>query len=604
MEGRHFDATWKRSVYCGEVGAPHEGQEVVLNGWLRRRRDLGGIIFFELWDHTGVVQVVVNPDEGGDLHRRAGDFRHEYVLAVRGLVRPRPEGTVNEAMATGQWEVAATDLLLLSPSRPLPFEVNDGDKVDENLRLRHRYLDLRRERMQSHLRIRSRAALFTRNYFSSQGFVEVETPMLTRSTPEGARDYLVPSRVNPGHFYALPQSPQLFKQILMVSGCDRYMQIVKCFRDEDLRADRQPEFTQVDLEMSFITEEDIYALLEGYIRGIYREVRSEEIPTPFPRMPWTEAMDRYGIDKPDLRIPFEICPLEGVFSASSMEAFRGVLARGGAVRGLPVPGGAVMSRKELAEVEARAKALGAAGLGIFTWKEGTLKGPLVKFLGADGERALVEASGLKDGDVLFVVADDDRLKACTVLGQLRLELARSRGLVQEGWRFLWVTEFPLFEWDQDEGRWVAVHHPFTAPVTEDLPLFDSAPGRIRSRAYDLVLNGCEVGGGSIRIHDPAVQEKVFGALAFSPEDARERFGFLLDALGSGTPPHGGLAVGFDRLVMLLCGGKSIRDVMAFPKTQKAQCLLSGAPGTVDRAQLDELAIALAQSHETSGGSKE
>ena len=590
MEGRHFDGTWKRSTYCGEVGASHEGQSVVLNGWLRRRRDLGGIIFLELWDHTGIVQVVVNPDESNDLHQRAGEFRNEYVLAVKGQVRLRPEGTVNENVPTGRWEVAATDLLLLSPSRPLPFEVNDGDKVDENLRLRHRYLDLRRERMQTNLRIRSRAAMFTRNYFAGHGFVEVETPMLTRSTPEGARDYLVPSRVNPGHFYALPQSPQIFKQILMVSGCDRYMQIVKCFRDEDLRADRQPEFTQVDLELSFITEEDIYALLEGYMRGVYQEILGTEISTPFLRMSWTEAMNRFGIDKPDLRIPFEIRNLDAVFAASSMEAFRGVLARGGTVRALPLPGGAAMSRKELADVEARAKALGAGGLAVFTRKEGALKGPLVKFLGAEGEGALVEAAALGEGDALFVVADESWQKACTVLGQLRLELARSRGLVQEGWRFLWVTEFPLFEWDAEEGRWVAVHHPFTAPMTEDLPLFDTDPGQIRSRAYDLVLNGNEVGGGSIRIHDPAVQEKVFGALAFSPEDARERFGFLLDALGSGTPPHGGLAVGFDRLTMLLCDGKSIRDVMAFPKTQKAQCLLSGAPGCVDQKQLEDLAI--------------
>ena len=595
MEGklRAFDENWKRTVYCGRVeGRSGEEVSVVLNGWVRKRRDLGGLIFIELWDHTGIVQAVFNPELTPEVHERAGALRSEFVIALKGKIMARPEGTVNPSMKTGRWEVAAEDFILLSPAAPLPFELAGGtDKVDEHLRLHYRYLDLRRDRMQHNLRIRHKLAMFTRNYLSDRGFLEIETPALTLSTPEGARDFLVPSRVNPGAFYALPQSPQIFKQILMISGFDRYFQVVKCFRDEDLRADRQPEFTQVDIEMSYLTEEDIFSLMEGYMKGLFKEVMDVDIATPFPRMAYWEAMDRFGSDKPDLRIPFEIADLSSVFSRSGFEPFKTILASGGFVRGLPLPGGAALSRKNLADVEDKAKAMGARGLSPFQLKDGVLKGPLVKYLDEAGQATLIEKSGLSDGDALFVAAGTDRREVSEILGDLRLELARERGLIEaDRWEFLWVVQFPLFERDEEAGRWQAVHHPFTSPMNEDIPLMDSDPGKVRSRAYDCVLNGNEVGGGSIRIHDPAVQEKVFANLAFTREDARARFGFLLDALASGTPPHGGIALGMDRIAMLLCGASSIREVMAFPKTQKGQCLMSGAPAPVSPDQLEELRI--------------
>ena len=594
---RFFDDSWKRSSYCGYIPSPGEnGGDVVLNGWLRRRRDLGGIIFIDLWDHTGTVQVVLGPDMG-PAYEQAKSLRNEFVLAIRGKVRKRPEGTENPSLLTGDREVLAEDLLVLSPSRPLPFEMSEADRVDENLRLRSRYLDLRRPFMQNNLRLRSRAAEFTRSYLSSEGFVEVETPMLTKSTPEGARDYLVPARVTPGRFFALPQSPQIFKQILMVGGMDRYYQIVKCFRDEDLRADRQPEFTQIDIEMSFINEEDITSLMEGYMKGLFQSILGEALDVPFPRLSWHEAIDRYGSDKPDLRIRSEILDLDAVFSGSSFDAFKKILDQGGVVRGLRLPGGASLSRKEISDLEARAKELGAAGLAPFAFKEGGLKGPLVKFLSEEEQVRLIAVSGMQEGDILLAASRPWR-ETCEVLGHLRLETGRRSSQVEEdAWAFLWVTDFPLLEWDDDEQRWSAVHHPFTSPNLEDLELLSSDPGKVRSRAYDLVLNGTEVGGGSIRIHDPAVQQRMFEVMNFTPERARERFGFLIDALSSGTPPHGGIALGFDRLVMLLCGAHSIRDVIAFPKTQKAQCLMSGAPSDVDPVQLSDLHIALDLSEE-------
>ncbi|ACZ18818.1 aspartate--tRNA ligase [Thermanaerovibrio acidaminovorans] len=590
VSSQFFSERWKRSVKCGLVDLSMAGSQVVLNGWLRRRRDLGGIIFLELWDHTGAVQVVINPEVAPEAHDRAKEVRSEYVMAIRGSVQRRPQGTENPDMPTGQVEVVAQDILVLSPSKPLPFEIGEADRVDENLRLRYRFLDLRRERMQHNLRVRSAAAQFTRNYLVQNGFLEVETPMLTKSTPEGARDFLVPSRVNPGKFFALPQSPQIFKQILMVSGCDRYFQIVKCFRDEDLRADRQPEFTQVDLEMSFITEEDVFSLLEGYMRGLFKEILGEEIPTPFRRITWREAMDLYGSDKPDLRIPEAMVDLTEVmgFEGSPLQE---VKESGGVVKGLRLPGGAKLSRKEVSNLEARAVELGARGLAVIQRNGEALKGPFVKIMDEAARARLIEASNLGDGDAVLILADRSWRTACEVLGALRLEVFRSMGLVEEGWRFLWVVDFPLFEWDQEEGRYVSVHHPFTSPKEEDLDLMERDPGSVRSRAYDLVLNGSEVGGGSIRIHHPVVQERVFKALGFEEEQLRDRFGFLLDALSYGTPPHGGLALGFDRLTMMLCGARSIREVMAFPKTQRAQCLLSGAPSQVDRSQLDELFIA-------------
>ena len=586
---RHYDASWQRTMYCGAPRLEDAGKETVLNGWLRCRRDLGGIIFIELWDKTGVTQVVFNPELNAEAHERAGALRSEYVLAVKGRLRRRPEGTENPELATGAVELLVDDFIVLAPAKLIPFELDNADSVNEDLRMKYRYLDLRRESMQANLRTRHEVTRYTRNYFGDNGFIEVETPMLTKSTPEGARDYLVPSRVNPGKFYALPQSPQLFKQLLMVSGCDRYMQIVKCFRDEDLRADRQPEFTQIDLEMSFITEEDIMTLVENYLAGLFKEVNGVEVKTPFLRMTWDEAMNKYGIDKPDMRIPLEMVPLEEVF-AGGENPFAALVAGGGTIKGLRLPGGAALSRKELSDLEGRAKALGAKGMANFQVKEGELKGPLVKFLDEGRIAKLKELSGIENGDALFIMADESWRRACEILGQIRLELGRERGLVEEGFRFLWVTEFPLFEWDDETGRYTAVHHPFTAPMNEDMEYLLSEPGRVRSRAYDVVLNGTELGGGSIRIHNPEMQQKAFQALNFTPEAARERFGFLLDGLSYGTPPHGGLAIGLDRLVMLMTGSKSIRDVMAFPKNQKAQCPMTEAPSEVEAKQLDELSI--------------
>ncbi|MCC8058035.1 aspartate--tRNA ligase [Cloacibacillus sp.] len=586
---RHYDASWQRTMYCGAPRLEDAGKETVLNGWLRCRRDLGGIIFIELWDKTGVTQVVFNPELNAEAHERAGALRSEYVLAVRGRLRRRPEGTENPELATGAVELLVDDFIVLAPAKLIPFELDNADSVNEDLRMKYRYLDLRRESMQANLRTRHEVTRYTRNYFGDNGFIEVETPMLTKSTPEGARDYLVPSCVNPGKFYALPQSPQLFKQLLMVSGCDRYMQIVKCFRDEDLRADRQPEFTQIDLEMSFITEEDIMTLVENYLAGLFKEIKGVEVKTPFLRMTWDEAMNKYGIDKPDMRIPLEMVPLEEVF-AGGENPFAALVTGGGTIKGLRLPGGAALSRKELSDLEGRAKALGAKGMANFQVKEGELKGPLVKFLDEGRIAKLKELSGIENGDALFIMADESWRRACEILGQIRLELGRERGLVEEGFRFLWVTEFPLFEWDDETGRYTAVHHPFTAPMNEDMEYLLSEPGKVRSRAYDVVLNGTELGGGSIRIHNPEMQQKAFQALNFTPEAARERFGFLLDGLSYGTPPHGGLAIGLDRLVMLMTGSKSIRDVMAFPKNQKAQCPMTEAPSEVEAKQLEELSI--------------
>ena len=586
---RHYDATWKRTFFCGAPRLSDEGKEAVLNGWLRCRRDLGGIIFIELWDKTGVTQVVFNPELNAEAHERAGFLRSEYVLAVKGHLRRRPEGTENPELPTGQVELLVDDFIVLSPAKLVPFEIDNADTVNEDLRLKYRYLDLRREQMQKNLVTRHNVTRYTRNYFGDHGFIDIETPMLTKSTPEGARDYLVPSRVNPGLFYALPQSPQIFKQLLMVSGCDRYMQITKCFRDEDLRADRQPEFTQIDLEMSFITEEDIMGLVENYLAGLFGEVLGEDVKAPFLRMTWKDAMNLYGSDKPDMRIPMAMVSLEEVFKDGE-NPFTGLVAGGGTIKGLKLPGGAALSRKEMSDLETRAKALGAKGMANFQIKAGELKGPLVKFLSEDQAAKLKEISQLEDGDALFLMADENWQKACEILGQIRLELGKERGLLQEGFKFLWVTEFPLFEWDEENGRYSAVHHPFTAPMDEDMEFLLSEPGKVRSRAYDVVLNGTELGGGSIRIHNPEMQAKAFQALNFTPEAAKERFGFLLEGLSYGTPPHGGLAIGLDRLVMLMTGSKSIRDVMAFPKNQKAQCPMAEAPNMVETKQLEELSI--------------
>lgn len=588
-----FDSSWKRTVKCGLVSDADLGKEVVLNGWVRSRSDHGGVIFIRLWDKTGAVQVVFTPDADVQMHADAGELRSEYVIAVRGTVRLRPDGMTNSDLKTGRWEVLARDFTVLSTAAPLPFEMGDGaETVDENLRLKYRYLDLRRERMQNNLRIRHDVAQFTRAYLNGQEFTEIETPILMKSTPEGARDYLVPSRVSPGLFYALPQSPQLFKQILMIAGSDRYYQIAKCFRDEDLRADRQPEFTQVDMEMSFVTEEDIYALLEGYVTGLWKKILGVEIAAPFRRMDYGEAMARFGSDKPDLRIPFEIRDVTDAFKDIEFAPIAKVVEAGGVVRAIVVPGGAQWSRRQCEEAAAEGKELGAADVAFLQLKDGAMKGFLTKHLKEERRKQLAELAGAADGDVLFLIAGTDVLSVSKVLGQMRLDIAKAHGLMKESWEFLWVTNFPLLEWDDEDKRWVATHHPFTQPNPDELPLLDSDPSRCGSRTYDLVLNGIEVGGGSMRIHDEEVQEKVFKCLAFTPEEAQRRFGFFLDALKFGTPPHGGLALGFDRLCMLLCGCKGIREVMAFPKTARAQDLMSGAPSVVDDAQLDDLGISM------------
>ena len=583
-----------RSHYCGQVDESLIGEEIAVTGWVHRRRDHGGVIFVDLRDREGLLQVVFDPDTP-DIFAEAERIRGEYVLAVKGKVRPRPEGTVNPNMATGQVEVLAQALTTLSDAETPPF--HHDEQANEELRLKFRYLDLRREEMLENLRLRHRVTQAMRNFLDANGFIDVETPMLTRATPEGARDYIVPSRTHPGKFFALPQSPQIFKQLLMMSGLDRYYQIVRCFRDEDLRADRQPEFTQLDVEMSFVNENDVTGVMEELIRTLFKQVMDVDLPSPFPRMTHAEAMKRFGSDKPDLRIPLELVEVADLMGSVEFKVFAGPAKdEEGRVAALRLPGGNKLSRKEIDGYTAYVGRYGAKGLAYIKVNEADkgrdgLQSPILKFLPDDAVAGIMERTGAEAGDLIFFGADKARI-VNDALGALIVKLGEDKGLAAEGWQPLWVVDFPMFDKDQQSGRWTSLHHPFTAPSTEDPDELKADPGNVLSRAYDMVLNGSEIGGGSIRIHDRVMQSAVFDLLDISEEEADEKFGFLLNALQYGCPPHGGIAFGLDRVVMLMAGAESIRDVIAFPKTQTASCPLTNAPGEVSATQLKETGIRL------------
>jgi len=577
-----------RTHYCGELSAALVDRSVTLCGWAHRRRDHGGVIFIDLRDREGLAQVVCHPDRAAAF-QAAERVRNEFVLRVTGTVRRRPEGMVNPELRSGEIEVLAHEVEILNPSAPLPFQLDD-DNLSENTRLTHRVVDLRREPMQKNLRLRYRVAMAVRGYLDAHGFIDIETPMLTRSTPEGARDYLVPSRMHPGEFYALPQSPQLFKQLLMVAGFDRYYQIVRCFRDEDLRADRQPEFTQIDVETSFLDERAIQDLMEGLIREVFRDVLGVNLPDPFPRLSYAEVIARYGSDKPDLRVPLELTELTDLVKGVDFRVFRQAAdLPGGRVAALRVP--AELTRKEIDDYTQFVATYGAKGLAYIKVNPDGLQSPIVKFLAANVVKEIVERTGAQAGDVIFFGADKAKVVNDS-LGALRVRLGQDKGLVEKGWRPLWVVDFPMFEWDDEEKRWSAMHHPFTSPKDGHEERLASDPGKALAKGYDMVLNGSEIGGGSVRIHRAEVQSKVFKALGISEEEAQAKFGFLLENLQYGAPPHGGIAFGLDRLVALMAGAESIRDVIAFPKTQRAQDLLVQAPSPVDEKQLRELGLRL------------
>lgn len=589
----------KRSHRCTEVTSAQIGEKVTVMGWVQKSRNKGGIIFVDLRDRSGILQIIFEENDcGTENFEKAEKLRSEFVIAVEGRVEAR-SGAVNENLATGAIEVRAESLRILAESETPPFPIEEKSKTKEDLRLEYRFLDLRRPDIQRNLMLRSRVATLTRAFLAEEGFLEIETPTLIKSTPEGARDYLVPSRVHPGTFYALPQSPQLFKQLLMCSGFDRYFQIAKCFRDEDLRADRQPEFTQVDMELSFVDVDDVIEVNERLLKAVFKETIGIDVPNPIPRMTWQEAMDRFGSDKPDTRFGMELVNVSDVVAGCGFSVFTSALENGGSVRGINAEGQGEMPRKKIDALVEFAKGFGAKGLAyIAIQPDGTLKSSFAKFMTEEQMAALVKAMNGKNGDLLLFAADRNKA-VWDVLGNLRLEIARNLGILDKNqYNFLWVTEFPLLEWSEEENRYVAMHHPFTMPMEEDIPLLDTDPGKVRAKAYDIVLNGTELGGGSVRIHQDDIQEKMFEIIGLSKETAQERFGFLLTAFKYGVPPHAGLAFGLDRMVMLMTQADSIREVIAFPKVKDASCLMTNAPDYVDDIQLKELGIAVVEQSET------
>ena len=580
----------KRTHYCGVLRAEDEGKQVVLLGWAQRQRDLGGLIFIDLRDRTGIVQLAFDDATEKSVFEKASEVRSEYVLAAEGTVRRR--SAVNNEIPTGEIEIEVKSLKILGRAETPPFEILADSKAGEDIRLKYRYLDLRRAPLQNNIMLRHKITKVTRDYFDENGFIEIETPTLIKSTPEGARDYLVPSRVHKGTFFALPQSPQMYKQLLMLSGFDRYMQIARCYRDEDLRADRQPEFTQIDLEMSFVTMEDVFAIAEGYIVRLFREVLNTEIPAPFPRLTFTEAMENYGSDKPDTRFDMKIVDVSAAVENCGFGVFADTVKNGGTVRAITAKAAAdTYTRKEIDKLTEEARGIGAKGLAFIRWVEDTPTCSFSKFMSEEEMAELIRLTGAEKGDVVLFCADRKKT-VLSVLGALRLTVAKRLGIIPEGYNFLWITEFPFFEYNEETNNWDAMHHPFTSPLDECIEYLDTAPEKVFAKAYDLVLNGIELSSGSIRITDPELQAKMFSALGLSDEEAHEKFGFLTDAFRFGAPPHGGMGIGLDRLVMLMCGADNLRDVIAFPKVSNSSELMSGAPAAVDEAQLNDLSIAL------------